>query len=47
MSELLQARVAAALESLHLNTAKANLMRHLQAAQERELSTLSVLAAYL
>jgi DNA replication protein DnaC len=47
MSELLQARVCAALESLHLNTAKANLMRHLRAAQERELSPLSVLDALL
>jgi hypothetical protein len=48
MSELIQARVTAALESLHLNTAaKANLMRHLQAAQERDLSTLAVLDALL
>jgi len=47
MSELIQARVTAALESLHLNTAKANLMRHLRAAQERDLSTLAVLDALL
>jgi DNA replication protein DnaC len=47
MSELVLARVCAALESLHLNTAKANLMRHLRAAQERELSPLSVLDALL
>jgi DNA replication protein DnaC len=45
MSELLQARVTAALEFLRLNTVKANLKRHLQAAQERELSTLEVLDA--
>jgi DNA replication protein DnaC len=47
MSELIQARVTAALESLHLNTAKANLMRHLRTAQERDLSTLAVLDALL
>ena len=47
MSELIQARVTAAFESLHLNTAKANLMRHLRAAQERDLSTLAVLDALL
>jgi DNA replication protein DnaC len=47
MSELIQARVTAALESLHLNTAKANLVRHLRAAQERDLSTLAVLDALL
>lgn len=47
MSELLQARVTAALEFLRLNTAKANLTRHLQAAQERELSTIEVLDALL
>src|SRR5450631_1140199 len=47
MSELIHARLTAALESLHLNTAKANLMRHLRAAQERDLSTLAVLDALL
>jgi DNA replication protein DnaC len=47
MSELIQARVIAALEALHLNTAKANLTRHLRAAQERDLSTLEVLDALL
>jgi DNA replication protein DnaC len=47
MSELLQARVTAALDFLRLNTVKANLKRHLQAAQERELSTLEVLDALL
>ena len=47
MSELLQARVAAALEFLRLETAKANLTQHLQTAQERELSTLEVLDALL
>jgi len=47
MSELLQARVTAALEFLRLNTAKVNLSRHLRAAQERELSTLEVLDALL
>jgi DNA replication protein DnaC len=47
MSELLQARVIAALDLLRLNTAKANLERHLQTAQERELSTLEVLDALL
>jgi DNA replication protein DnaC len=47
MSELIQARVTAALESLHLNTAKANLIRHLRIAQERDLSTLDVLDALL
>lgn len=47
MSELIQARVTAALESLHLNTAKANLIQHLRIAQERDLSTLDVLDALL
>ena len=47
MSELIQARVTAALESLHLNTAKTNLIRHLRIARERDLSTLDVLDALL
>ncbi len=47
MSELIQARVAAAIEALRLNTAKANLARHLRAGQERQLPTVSVLDALL
>ena len=47
MSELIQARVTAALEALRLNTAKANLIRHLRTAQERDLSTLEMLDALL
>ena len=47
MSELLQARVSAALDSLRLHTAKAHLTQHLRTGEERELSTLSVLDALL
>ena len=47
MSDLLQARVTQSLELLRLGTARANLSRHLQIAQERDLSTLSVLDALL
>jgi len=47
MSELLQARVTAALDALRLNTAKANLAQHLRVGQERDLPTLSILDALL
>ena len=47
MSELLQARVTAALDALRLNTAKETLAQHLRAGQERDLPTICVIDALL
>jgi len=47
MSELLQSRVALALDAVHLPTAKANLVTHLRNVADRELTPLEFLDGLL